>query len=338
MRVWPLRPRFLSSSLIAHLYIAHPFMKLIFMGTPESAVPTLRRCVEDGHEVVAVWTQPDRPAGRGNKLKAPPVKEYALSKGLAVHQPSKIKTEEALSLFASADADAAVVVAYGRILPPGFLRAPRRGCVNVHFSLLPKYRGAAPVNWALVRGERETGVSTMLIEEGLDTGHVLLQRSTPIGAEETAPQLLERLSHLGAGLLSETLAQLDDIEPRPQNDEEATHAPILHREDGLIEWSLDAADIERRVRGFQPWPNAYTSYGGRRLIIWRAVALKTEAGFSAHSTSAGEVVEARGDDLVVACGGGTALRVVELQPEGKQRMKARDFINGLHLHAGDKLG
>src|ERR671921_1069631 len=225
-------------------------MRLIFMGTPESAVPTLRRCVEDGHEVVSVWTQPDRPAGRGNKLKAPPVKEYALSRGLTVRQPSKIKTEEALALFTSEPFDAAVVVAYGRILPPAFLRAPRLGCVNVHFSLLPKYRGAAPVNWAIVRGERETGVTTMLMDEGLDTGPVLLQRLTLIGDEETAPQLLERLSHEGAELLVETLWRFGEIEPRAQDNEAATLAPILRREDGLIDWRMRAGELERRVRGF----------------------------------------------------------------------------------------
>ncbi|HEX8351672.1 MAG TPA: methionyl-tRNA formyltransferase, partial [Pyrinomonadaceae bacterium] len=180
-------------------------MRIIFMGTPDSAVPTLRRCVEAGHEVVGVWTQPDRPAGRGNRLKSPPVKEYALSAGLEVHQPLKIKTEEALALFTAREFDAAVVVAYGRILPPAFLRAPRKGCVNVHFSLLPKYRGAAPVNWAVVRGERETGVTTMLMDEGLDTGPVLLRRATAIERGETAPRLLERLSHEGAELLAETL-------------------------------------------------------------------------------------------------------------------------------------
>src|SRR5437764_904089 len=207
------------SSIIHHsAFIIHHFMKLVFMGTPESAVPTLRRCVEDGHEVVAVWTQPDRPAGRGNRLKAPPVKEYAFSRGLNIHQPSKIKTEGALSLFESHAADAAVVVAYGRILPPSFLRAPRRGCVNVHFSLLPKYRGAAPVNWAIVRGEAETGVTTMQIDEGLDTGALLLQRATRIGAAETAPELLARLASVGADLLGDTLARLDDIAPRPQRD------------------------------------------------------------------------------------------------------------------------
>jgi len=315
-------------------------MKLVFMGTPESAVPSLRRCVEDGHEVLAVWTQPDRPAGRGNRLKAPPVKEYALSQNLTVHQPAKIRTDEALSLFAAQEFDLAVVVAYGRILPATFLRAPRRGCVNVHFSLLPKYRGAAPVNWSIVRGERESGVTTMLIDEGLDTGPILLQQSTGIEDEESAPHLLERLSHAGAELLGETLARFDEIEPRPQRDEDATLAPMLKREDGLIDWTLDAREIERRVRGFQPWPNAYTFYKGRRLVIRRASVLEAEVEDAKDGSPAraGEITDARGDSLAIACGGASALRVLELQPEGKQRLSARDFINGSHLHAGERFG
>src|ERR687895_1470225 len=178
-------------------------MRLVFMGTPESAVPTLRRCVSDGHEVAAVWTQPDRPAGRGNRVVAPPVKQFALERGLTVHQPEKIRTEEARALFESHAADVAVVVAYGRILPASLLSAPRRGCVNVHFSLLPKYRGAAPVNWAIARGESVTGVTTMRMDEGLDTGAILLQRATGIGDEETAPELLARLAVAGAELLGE---------------------------------------------------------------------------------------------------------------------------------------
>ncbi|MCA1618722.1 MAG: methionyl-tRNA formyltransferase [Acidobacteria bacterium] len=319
-------------------------MRLIFMGTPESAVPTLRKCVEEGHEVLGVWTQPDRPAGRGNRLKAPPVKGYALSVGLEVHQPAKVRTEEALAHFTARDFDAAVVVAYGRILPPAFLRAPRHGCVNVHFSLLPKYRGAAPVNWAIVRGERETGVTTMLMDEGLDTGPVLLQRETAVGEGETAPELLERLSHEGAELLAETLARFDEIEPRAQNDAGATLAPILRREDGVIDWSLDAFQIAARVRGFQPWPNAHTVYQGRRLILWRADAHAREAGpgdkappgetAEAHGT----VIVARGDELLVTSGGGTTLRVLELQPEGKQRLRARDFVNGSRVRPGERLG
>ena len=313
------------------------------MGTPESAVPTLRRCVEEGHEVLAVWTQPDRPAGRGNRLKAPPVKEFALSRGLAVHQPSKIKNAEALALFAGREFDAAVVVAYGRILPPSFLRAPRLGCINVHFSLLPKYRGAAPVNWALARGERETGVTTMLMDEGLDTGPVLLQRTTAVEEGETAPRLLERLSHEGAELLAETLSRFGEIEPRAQDGARATLAPILRREDGLIDWSLDAAQVEQRVRGFQPWPNAFTTHHGRRLIVWRAEAIGREAGLGdaapgRGATAVGTLVAARGDDLVVACGGETTLRLLEVQPEGKQRLRARDFINGSRAQAGEKLG
>jgi methionyl-tRNA formyltransferase len=319
-------------------------MRIIFMGTPESAVPTLRRCVEEGHEVLGVWTQPDRPAGRGNRLKAPPVKEYALSQGLTVHQPSKIKTEEALALFTEREFDAVVVVAYGRILPPAFLRAPRLGCVNVHFSLLPKYRGAAPVNWAIVRGERETGITTMLMDEGLDTGPILLQRSTEIEEGETAPQLLERLSHTGAELLAETLARFGEIEPRAQRHEDATLAPILRREDGLIDWSLGAVEIEHRVRGFQPWPNAFTTHHGLRLIVWHAEARGREAGLGDaapqgdEATATGTLISARGDDLVVACGGQTTLKLLEVQPEGKQRLRARDFINGSRPQVGEKLG
>lgn len=304
------------------------------MGTPEAAIPTLQRCLEDGHEVVAVWTQPDRPAGRGKKITSPPVKDYALARGLTVYQPSKIRTDEALALFASFEADTAVVVAYGRILPPGFLRAPRRGCINVHFSLLPKYRGAAPVNWAIAHGETVTGVTTMLMDEGLDTGAILLQRETSIGETETAPELMSRLALRGAGLLGETLTGLADIRPRAQREEGASFAPVLRREDGLIDWSHDAFEIERRVRGFQPWPNAYTMYESRRLVIWRAVAERAQ-----HTRArAGVIIEAHGDDLVVVCGNGTALRLIEIQPEGKRRMSARDFINGAHLIVGGELG
>jgi methionyl-tRNA formyltransferase len=310
-------------------------MRLVFMGTPQAAVPTLRRCLEDGHEVAAVWTQPDRPAGRGNKLAAPPVKEFALQHGLTVHQPAKIRNEEALRLFASHGADAAVVVAYGRILPAGFLTAPRLGCVNVHFSLLPNYRGAAPVNWAIVRGEAETGVTTMRIVEELDAGAILLQRATRVGERETAPELMERLSVTGAELLGVTLSRLDEIEPREQEEEKATFAPVLRREDGLVEWALDAGAIERRVRGFQPWPNAHTTYNSQRLVIWRAEV--ADEGDS-QPGEVGQIVRAHGDELLVACGEGTRLLLLEVQPEGKRRMTARDFLNGARVRAGERLG
>src|SRR5262245_44589007 len=240
-------------------------MRIVFMGTPQAAVPTLRQCVADGHEVVAVWTQPDKPAGRGHKVSFSPVKEFALSQTLPVFQPARIKNEEAKQLFASHDADVAVVVAYGRILPEEFLRTPRRGCINVHFSLLPKYRGAAPANWAIVNGETETGVTTMFIEPTLDTGPILLQDKTEIGENETAPGLMQRLAEIGGALLGETLARLDELTPRPQHDADATFAPILKKEDGQIDWSQSAYVIEQRVRGFQPWPNAYTSFNSKGL-------------------------------------------------------------------------
>ncbi len=313
-------------------------MRLVFMGTPESAVPTLRRCVDDGHEGVAVWTQPDRPAGRGRSLHVPPVKEFALARGIPVHQPAKIRTDAAFDLFCHHEADAAVVVAYGRILPAPFLRAPRLGCVNVHFSLLPKYRGAAPVNWAIVRGERVSGVTTMRIDEGLDTGAILLQSETAVGERETAPALLDRLAVVGADLLGETLRRLDEIEPRPQDDSLATHAPILKRDDGRIDWTLDASDIERRVRGFQPWPNAHTLYKGQRLVIREAAPLSVDELAGVSSERPGRIVEAKGDALVVACGAGTALRLTDLQLEGKRRMSARDLINGARVEAGEVLG
>jgi len=303
------------------------------MGTPQTAVRTLQRCLEDGHEVVAVWTQPDRPSGRGHRVSFSPVKEFAVTHGLTVHQPARIKNDEALQLFTSHDADVAVVVAYGRILPESFLQTPRRGCINVHFSLLPLYRGAAPANWAIVNGETETGVTTMFIEPTLDTGPILLQRKTPIGETETAPELMERLAEIGAELLGETLSRLDNLTPRPQHDRDATFAPILKKEDGLIDWSRSAIEIERAVRGFQPWPSAYTSFDGKGLTIWRA-----ESVSSVSETGPGEVVAAHGDDLTVQCGQQTALRLIEVQPEARKRMAVRDFLNGTQIKIGDRFG
>lgn len=309
-------------------------MRIVFMGTPQAAVPMLRRCVEDGHELVAVWTQPDRPSGRGNKVSFSPVKEFALSQNIPVHQPQKIKTVETKRLFASHDADVAVVVAYGRILPEEFLRAPARGCINVHFSLLPKYRGAAPTNWAIVNGDEETGVTTMFMEPTLDTGPILLQRATKIGETETAPELMQRLSEAGAELLSETLARLDTLRPQPQDDTQASFAPIIKKEDGLIDWTRPAEVIERAIRGFQPWPTAYTSFNAKGLTIWEAQALLTLS----PGVQPGEVVVAHRDELVVQCGKQTALRVLEVQPEARKRFAARDFINGMRVKIGDRFG
>lgn len=308
--------------------------RIVFMGTPHAAVPTLRQCLADDHEVVAVWTQPDRPAGRGHKVAFSPVKEFAVSQGLPVYQPARIKNDEAKALFSSHDADVAVVVAYGRILPDEFLCAPKRGCINVHFSLLPLYRGAAPANWAIVNGDTETGVTTMFIEPTLDTGPILLQGKTEIRDAETAPELMERLAYFGSMLLSETLNSLDELTPHPQNDLEATFAPVLKKEDGLIEWLQNAFAIDRRVRGFQPWPNAYTSFREKGLIVWRAQPLKSPN----PNAQAGEVIVAHDDELVVNCGEQTALQLIEVQPEARKRMAGRDLINGMHVKVGERFG
>ena len=304
------------------------------MGTPQAAVPTLERIIEDGHEVVAVYSQPDRPSGRGNKITFSPVKQYALENGIAVLQPTKIRTPEAVETFKSHRAEAAVVVAYGRILPESFLTAFPHGAINVHFSLLPKYRGAAPVNWAIANGETKTGVTTMKMDAGLDTGDILLQNETAIGREETAAELLTRLSFVGAELLSETLSRLNDLTPQKQVDAAATFAPILRREDGLVDWELSATEINNRIRGFQPFPSSYSHYNEQRVTIWKAKI--TEATASDKSLL-GTVISLQ-KLIAVACGGNTVLLIEELQPEGKRHMHAADFINGNRLKIGDRFG
>lgn len=314
-------------------------MKLIFMGTPDFAVPALRALLAAGHEVIAVFTQPDRPVGRKQVITPPPVKVFAAQHGLNIHQPEKIKTAAARAeiepLFK--EADAGIVAAYGRILPDWMLAAPRLGCINVHSSLLPKYRGAAPINWAIARGERETGVTIMQMDAGLDTGAILLQRATPIGDEETAAELTPRLAQLGAELLIETLygIQAGTITPQPQNDAEASLAPILNREDGQVDWTMTARAILNRLRGFTPFPGCYTFFDGHRLEIVRA---RVDASEAESSLQPGAVCEVAKDSFAVACGGGTRLRIHEVQPAGKRTMPARDFLNGTHLTVGAQLG
>jgi methionyl-tRNA formyltransferase len=310
-------------------------MKIVFMGTPRAAVPSLERILADGHEVVAVYTQPDRPSGRGNKLSAPPVKEFALQHNLEVFQPLKIKTAEALETFKSHNADVTVVVAYGRILPQTFLEAFPKGAINVHFSLLPKYRGAAPVNWAIVNGEEKTGVTTMKMDVGLDTGDILLVRETEIGDEENSIELMERLSFTGADLLAETLAMFDELTAQTQNHDEATLAPIMKKEDGVIDWNLSAEAIANRVRGFQPFPTSFTKYDDKKLTIWKAKEVESQ---ESRVESIGEIIEAKSDNLFISCGNQTVLQIEELQIEGKRRMTTRDFLNGVKLNVGEKLG
>ena len=310
-------------------------MKIVFMGTPKAAVPSLEYILREGHQVLAVYAQPDRPSGRGNKISFSPVKEFALSHDLSVFQPQKIRTPEALEIFRSHNADVAVVVAYGRILPGTFLTAYPEGALNVHFSLLPKYRGAAPVNWAIVNGETETGVTTMRMDEGLDTGDVYLQRTEPIRPDEDSVELMDRLSFVGAELLSETLRNLDRLKPLQQNDSDATLAPLMKKDDGLIDWKMAAGEISNRVRGFQPFPTAHTVYQGKKLTLWRTT---TGGIIPSVSASAGEVLEANGDILTVACGAGSTIGIHELQLEGKRRMATRDLLNGINIHSGEILG
>jgi methionyl-tRNA formyltransferase len=309
-------------------------MKVVFMGTPAAAARSLRRLMDDGHDIAGVYTQPDRPSGRGNAIVFSPVKELALQNELPLFQPSKIKTPEALAEFASLAAGIAAVVAYGRILPEGFLSAFPKGAVNLHFSLLPKYRGAAPVNWAIVNGETHTGVTTIKMDAGLDTGDILLTRKTEIGENETAPELMERLAEIGADVLSETLKSFDHIKPIPQDDAAATFAPIMKREDGLIDWNMTATEISNRVRGFQPFPGTFTFLEGRKVNIWSARPI----AFDEHSTHIpGLIVSAKDGKLIVDAGSATFLEIDEIQVEGKKRMTVRDALNGSYFAAGDRF-
>lgn len=310
-------------------------MQLIFCGTPQFAVPTLGKLLAGNFTIELVITNPDEPAGRGYERKAPPVKQVAEQAGLPVFQPAKLKdpaTQEFLSKF---HPDAMVVVAYGHIIPPWMIELPRLGCINLHASLLPKYRGAAPIQWALMRGERVTGVTTMKIDPGMDTGDILLVREVEIGEEDTAETLAERLSVLGADLMVETLRGLErgEITPRPQDHSQATLAPMLKKEHGRIDWSLTAQEIAWRVRGLRPWPGAYTTFRGKNLHLWAAAALPGEFG---SQFEPGTLVAERGR-LLVACGQGTQLEIKELQVEGHRRLSARDFLNGVHLTPGERL-
>ena len=310
-------------------------MRLVFLGTPAFAVPTLERLVEAGHQVLAVVTQPDRPRGRGQHAAAPPVKEAAMRLGLAVYQPERVRRPEAVEYLRTLAADGMVVVGYGQIIPQSVIDLAPFGIVNVHGSLLPEYRGAGPIQWAILNGETRTGVTTMRIDAGLDTGDMLLKAETEIGPDEDAIQLGRRLSVMGADLLVETLAGLEagSIVPQKQDTARATYAPLLKKEDGLIDWSLAAARIHNRVRGLQPWPGAYTRFRGQSLHIWRS---KMGAGGQGPGACVrGRFISLR--PLVVACGTGI-LELVELQLEGRKRISAADFANGQRVAENEILG
>jgi methionyl-tRNA formyltransferase len=310
-------------------------MKLIFCGTPQFAVPTLERLIAERCDIELVMTNPDEPSGRGYEVKPSPVKLVALKAGLQVFQPQNLKKDPTAGFLARFHPDFIVVVAYGHIIPKWMIDLPQHGCINLHASLLPKYRGAAPIQWALVRGESVTGVTTMKIDEGLDTGDILLQREVPIRDEDTTETLSERLSGVGADLMVETLPRLirAEIQPQPQNHAQATVAPILKKEDGRIDWLLRAEEIGWRVRGLRPWPGAYTTLRSKNLHIWSATPVPGQAG-AGHEP--GTLLPDRGN-LRVVCGKGTLLEVNELQLEGRKRLSARDFLNGVRITAGEKL-
>lgn len=300
-------------------------MKILFMGTPDFAVPSLEALLAAGHTVCGVFTQPDKPKNRGMKLQASPVKECALSHDIPVFQPLKLRDGEAMGYLQALDPELIVVAAYGRILPSSILDYPAMGSINVHSSLLPKYRGAAPINWAILQGETETGVTIMHMAPELDAGDIIAQASTPIGPDETAPELFVRLAVLGAELLVKTVADLARGEAlrTPQDGAQSTHAPMLSRELSPMDWNRTAAELHAQVRGLNPWPTAVGEFSGGRCKVWR-----TTVCAQSTQTAPGTVVEAGKDGILIACGGGTLLRIVELQADGGKRMSAADYLRG----------
>jgi methionyl-tRNA formyltransferase len=308
-------------------------MRLIFLGTPDFAVPTLEGLLQAGHQVLLVVTQPDRPSGRGQELAASPIKQAALRWSLPLYQPERIKPPEVTAYLASSKPEAMVLAGYGKIIPQSIIGIPPRGIINVHASLLPKYRGAAPIQWAIARGETRTGVSTMRIDAGLDTGDILLQAETEIAPEETALELSERLARLGAGLLLRTLEGLQTgvLTPMKQDPALASYAPVLKKEDGLIDWGRRASEIHNRVRGFVPWPGCYSRFRGGLLLIWKTRLAEPVAG------PPGSLRADRGR-LRVACGQGTALELLEVQLEGRKRIPASAFQSGQRLLDNEVLG
>lgn len=313
-------------------------MKVVFLGTPRFAVPTLEATVAAGHEVAAVYTQPDRPKGRGQELALSEVKLAALRMGLFVCQPERVRRPEVVAELADFGADIMVVVGYGQIIPQSIIDLPRLGIINVHASLLPRWRGAAPIQWSIASGDRSTGVTTMTINAGLDTGDILLQSETQIGSEENALELSARLSQMGASLLIATMELLEKGAcPRvPQVDSEATLARILRKEDGLIDWHRPAREICDRARGFLPWPGAWTSFRGQRFNIWKCRPVPSSERLSGEALQPG-LIHAVGKRLLAGTGGGV-LELLEVQVEGRKRVPAEAFLNGMRLSGDDMLG
>lgn len=311
-----------------------PSMRIVFMGTPEFAVPSLNALLQSGDQVVGVVSQPDRPKGRGHQLVAPPVKLVAERAGIPVLQPLKIRTPEFLQALSAWQPDLIAVAAYGRILHTPILQLPPMGCVNVHGSLLPKYRGAAPVQWAVINGEAKTGITTMLMDEGMDTGAMLLQEELEILPDDTTGTLAPRLAELGGRLLVDTITQLKAgrLTPKKQDEGLATLAPLLKKEDGLIDWTMKATALANRVRGLSPWPGAYTFLGEERWNIWKAVS-----HVDTMTDKPGTIVTANKQAILVATGDGL-LDIREIQTANSKRMSMAQFLAGHHVTVGMRLG
>lgn len=306
-------------------------MRIVFMGTPDFAVPSLQALIDAGHDVCAVYTQPDKPQGRKQILTAPPVKTLALEHDIPVFQPNTLKNEDEQARLRELAPEVIIVVAYGKLLPKAVLDIPPHGCINVHGSLLPRWRGAAPIQWAVIAGDEMAGVTTMQMAEGLDTGDMLLTYETKVGEKETAGELFDRLAQSGAELLTQTLVKLDEITPRPQDDAQSCYAHMLDKQMAVIDWSKSAHEIDCLIRGLNPWPIALTALSGERLKVFAAEK-------AAGNGEPGTVLEADPKKgLTVACGEG-ALRLTEIQLVGGKRMKATDFLRGHAIEVGTKLG
>lgn len=314
-------------------------MRLIFCGTPQFAVPSLRALCDAGHRVELVLSQPDRASGRGLEVHTSPVKQFASERHLPLLQPEKIRNNVELEQrLREISPDVIIVVAYGRLIPPWMLALPRYGNLNLHGSLLPKYRGAAPIQWVIANGETETGLTTMRLDEGLDTGDILLQERVPIAPDQTSVELAPILAGVGANLLVKTLAGLEEgsLRATPQDNSRATLAPILKREDGRVDWQRSAAQIQNRWRGFQPWPGAFTLFRGKKLTL-HGLRVADAAVRRLENAAPGTLMQ-DGRDLYAACGEGTWLQILEVQLEGKRRLPADAFLRGAVLASGERLG
>ncbi len=307
-------------------------MRIVFMGTPEFAVPCLQKLIDCGHEITGVFTQPDKPQGRKMILTPPPVKALALENGLTVYQPLKMKDGTALEMLKEANPELVIVVAYGKILPKEILEFPKYGCINIHASLLPKLRGAAPIQWSVISGCEKTGVTSMQMDEGLDTGDMLITSELEIGENETAGELHDRVSALGAEVLEQTITALQngELKPEKQNHAEFTYAPMLSKELSPIDWNLSAREVHNKIRGLSPWPSAIAVLNGKKVKIHKSVVVSQKGG------APGEVAE-NGIRLVVACGDGNCIEILNLQTEGKKAMSAADFMRGNPVNIGDRF-